>query len=78
MTNKELDKLIISVLSVNKNTSLPTYVVANKINQLLYDRKEVSRVNTNSVRARLKKLEKIYGWKCTYIIQASIKLGFKR
>lgn len=56
MTNRELDKLIIEVLTYY--TPVATYVVANKINQLLYDRKEVSRVNTNSVRARLKELEK--------------------
>lgn len=58
MTNKELDRLIIEVLRPEGYNPIATYVVSNKINQLLYDKKEVSRVNTNSVRTRLKKLEK--------------------
>ncbi len=57
MKNEDLDMLIIEVLPSENKSPIATYVVANKINYLLYKRKEASRINTTSIRNRLKKLE---------------------
>ena len=58
MENKILDELILEVLPCVKQTPIATYVVANKVNQLLHERECNNRTNTNIARTRLKKLEK--------------------
>lgn len=57
ISNEELDKQIFKALEAYNQTPIVTYVIANIINQTLFENKDERRTNTSKVRRRLKKLE---------------------